>query len=389
MDHNNQTIKNPVSSQSSNPIVGVATQTNKNQSPISTQNESKTDVSMNHDDNDDDDFEVDEFLKNYREKNMKKPVTTDTNTNTKDTEEIVADEAADSESNSPDPITTAKTPLNNRIRSNLIAHEQQGVNLTPMPNYVSMNTPNLKVELKKYGLKALPRRQAVLKLTEIYEYTHRNKLKSMPRSQSCMNLKVTTANLPKATLAQSSNRARADDEITTRTNDSQPGCSRFKKTISDLNLNTHLIGKNQFNADTQPDLLKIGIRRGVKKKAKETVNLQEQTLDHMMLEMIEKEDDNEESSKKITKINKTLDEDETRKYVYNLIREDANLYLSILNYEPVDYEKMFNEIQVNLAPRKVNNKSLMKVLDEYCITFTLKSLNTRTYGSKVKSKKKH
>jgi len=56
-------------------------------------------------------------------------------------------------------------------------------NLTPMASYGDMNTPDLKLELKKYGIKPLTKKQAVKKLVEIYEYTHKSKLK---RSASCM-----------------------------------------------------------------------------------------------------------------------------------------------------------------------------------------------------------
>lgn len=81
-----------------------------------------------------------------------------------------------------------ETPVNNRLLSSVRDQERPNVEITPMPNYQGMNTPNLKVELKKYGIKALPKRQAILKLTEIYEYTHRHKLASLPRSHSFNNL---------------------------------------------------------------------------------------------------------------------------------------------------------------------------------------------------------
>ena len=117
-----------------------------------------------------------------------------------------------------------------------------------------------------------------------------------------------------------------------------------------------------------------------------------------MLEIIENDDsETSETSPSIKssqlllvgKKNKTLDEEETRHAASLLIKSDENLYLSILNYEPVDYENFLNRMQVSVAPRKINQKFLMHILDEYCITFTLKSLNTRGGGSgKVKSKKK-
>ena len=44
--------------------------------------------------------------------------------------------------------------------------------VTPLPDYQAMHTPILKAELKRFGLKAVPRRKACLLLNHIYEQTH-------------------------------------------------------------------------------------------------------------------------------------------------------------------------------------------------------------------------
>merc|ERR1719318_2193143 len=44
--------------------------------------------------------------------------------------------------------------------------------VTPLPDYEAMHTPILKAELKRFGLKAVPRRKACLLLNHIYEQTH-------------------------------------------------------------------------------------------------------------------------------------------------------------------------------------------------------------------------
>ncbi|KAM5227750.1 structure-specific endonuclease subunit SLX4 [Ctenodactylus gundi] len=46
------------------------------------------------------------------------------------------------------------------------------VPITPMPRYSIMETPVLKKELDRFGVRPLPRRQMVLKLKEIFQYTH-------------------------------------------------------------------------------------------------------------------------------------------------------------------------------------------------------------------------
>nr|DBA19362.1 TPA: hypothetical protein GDO54_015212 [Pyxicephalus adspersus] len=46
------------------------------------------------------------------------------------------------------------------------------VAITPLPDYSDMDTPVLKKELNKFGVRALPKKQMVLKLKEIFMYTH-------------------------------------------------------------------------------------------------------------------------------------------------------------------------------------------------------------------------
>ncbi|XP_034986341.2 structure-specific endonuclease subunit SLX4 isoform X1 [Zootoca vivipara] len=43
---------------------------------------------------------------------------------------------------------------------------------TPMPSYSIMETPKLKKELRRFGVRALPKRKMILKLKEIFQYTH-------------------------------------------------------------------------------------------------------------------------------------------------------------------------------------------------------------------------
>ncbi|XP_055365067.1 structure-specific endonuclease subunit SLX4 isoform X2 [Betta splendens] len=46
------------------------------------------------------------------------------------------------------------------------------VPITPLPHYSDMDTPELKSKLKRFGVRPLPKRQMILKLKEIHQYTH-------------------------------------------------------------------------------------------------------------------------------------------------------------------------------------------------------------------------
>ncbi|XP_076841262.1 structure-specific endonuclease subunit SLX4 isoform X2 [Brachyhypopomus gauderio] len=44
--------------------------------------------------------------------------------------------------------------------------------ITPMPGFSDMDTPELKIRLNRFGVRPLPKKQMVLKLKEIHQYTH-------------------------------------------------------------------------------------------------------------------------------------------------------------------------------------------------------------------------
>ncbi|KAI3352944.1 hypothetical protein L3Q82_019525, partial [Scortum barcoo] len=65
------------------------------------------------------------------------------------------------------PSALRKTPtlLHNKRRRTLVP-------ITPMPHYSDMDTPELKNKLNRFGVRPLPKRQMILKLKEIHQYTH-------------------------------------------------------------------------------------------------------------------------------------------------------------------------------------------------------------------------
>lgn len=64
------------------------------------------------------------------------------------------------------PAVQHKTPVSN------FKKRQALVPITPMPHYSDMDTPDLKNKLNRFGVRPLPKRQMILKLKEIHQYTH-------------------------------------------------------------------------------------------------------------------------------------------------------------------------------------------------------------------------
>ncbi|KAM5131253.1 structure-specific endonuclease subunit SLX4 isoform 3-T4 [Callospermophilus lateralis] len=86
------------------------------------------------------------------------------------------------EQKSPEASPVAQTPSAHRAQRSEGPETPKGVNqkknlppkvpITPMPRYSIMETPLLKKELDRFGVRPLPKRQMILKLKEIFQYTH-------------------------------------------------------------------------------------------------------------------------------------------------------------------------------------------------------------------------
>ncbi|KAK5899696.1 hypothetical protein CesoFtcFv8_009148 [Champsocephalus esox] len=65
------------------------------------------------------------------------------------------------------PPAQLKTPIPSRNK-----RRRTLVPITPLPHYSDMDTPELKNKLNRFGVRPLPKRQMILKLKEIHQYTH-------------------------------------------------------------------------------------------------------------------------------------------------------------------------------------------------------------------------
>ncbi|KAM6941148.1 structure-specific endonuclease subunit SLX4-like [Lycodopsis pacificus] len=65
------------------------------------------------------------------------------------------------------PSAQLKTPASAQIK-----RRHTLVPITPLPHYSDMDTPELKNKLNRFGVRSLPKRQMILKLKQIHQYTH-------------------------------------------------------------------------------------------------------------------------------------------------------------------------------------------------------------------------
>ena len=73
----------------------------------------------------------------------------------------------------PESIDTVKRkPQCFKTPANCGVELQTDDDITPMPDFKSMRTPCLKGECARFGVKAMPKKKMIAKLSEIYEHTH-------------------------------------------------------------------------------------------------------------------------------------------------------------------------------------------------------------------------
>ncbi|XP_072318474.1 structure-specific endonuclease subunit SLX4 [Eucyclogobius newberryi] len=82
-------------------------------------------------------------------------------------------EEEDEEKDTAPPLSERlKSPVQYKTPISKFKKREAPVPITPMPHYSDMDTPELKNKLNKFGVRPLPKRQMVLKLKEIHQYTH-------------------------------------------------------------------------------------------------------------------------------------------------------------------------------------------------------------------------
>ncbi|XP_068100317.1 structure-specific endonuclease subunit SLX4 isoform X2 [Hyperolius riggenbachi] len=236
-----------------------------------------------------------------------------------------------------------KTPVS-KVRKRELAPK---VPITPQPGYSDMDTPVLKKELNKFGVRGLPKKQMVLKLKEIYHYTHQvmssDSEEDMPSSQpghrSLSSSSAQYRHLPAAAgtsktsstallqMAKKSTSVCAAQEADS--GDDQPSQESTASSVaaSDTSSISHSSNTNEFEtafADEDDDL--VPPSQAASKEA------------------------------------------QTAEAVRKFIEQRPDLHKRILLYQPLDLAALHAELKLNGI--KMASGKLLDFLDAHCVTFT-------------------
>ncbi|XP_022084380.1 uncharacterized protein LOC110975854 [Acanthaster planci] len=239
--------------------------------------------------------------------------------------------------------------------------------ITPMPPYDDMNTPGLKNELKKFGVKPLPKKKARLKLKEIYSYTHQVLEDSDSESDgSGPTFKLPAVNTKSTTSSNPPTRKAAPKKSPTRRKKSNSKEGSSGQQLSQKRAGVSRPGHLEAEVD--------GDSQSMDSDDSEYSNSRE---------CPEGTDDEEDDEDFLEPSQRTAANLEEAIKVY--IKTRPSLYEKILCYEPLELDKFHAELK--RAGIKYSKNKLREFLDYHGITFRVITSNANRQVRKPKKAK--
>ncbi|KAM7009463.1 structure-specific endonuclease subunit SLX4 [Tautogolabrus adspersus] len=217
------------------------------------------------------------------------------------------------------------------------------VPITPMPHYSDMDTPDLKTKLNRFGVRPLPKRQMILKLKEIHQYTHQ-----LVNSDS-------DGEAPSAGRAA---QAKPPPSSSSAAGSSRPAsCAqtvRFKEPSAPTGTSPLKHGKEEA------ELLSASQGSNTSSTAEES--------DRSNPELCVSSDGGSDSDGGISASQVASRLQDRLRAVRSFILSDSALYSQILQYQPVVLSQLQDRLKA--AGIRLGAAKLVDYLDSQCITFT-------------------
>ncbi|KAK8736758.1 hypothetical protein OTU49_004635 [Cherax quadricarinatus] len=242
-------------------------------------------------------------------------------------------------------------------------------NVTPLPDYKNMSSPDLKKQLTKYGVRPLGRRKAVVLLQHLYEQTHPLVTDSEADSSFCETPNPKTLASLKSNMENNAiqhDNMRAENKRSSTEADGK----QFKKLTTTENKEKVIVidgGDSDESGEESSQLNSSQI------SSTSTDGSSFDCHEESMLLGID-DDDNITSTQQVDIHSKVL----------QFITSDPDLHHKVLLYEPIFIKELQESLKVNGI--KCSMKILLNLLDDQCITFRTQHQRTRRRGN-WKSKK--
>ncbi|KAM4750380.1 structure-specific endonuclease subunit SLX4 isoform 2-T2 [Anableps anableps] len=221
------------------------------------------------------------------------------------------------------PAAQLKTPVSSKQkRRHAVAP------ITPTPHYSDMDTPELKNKLSSFGVRPLPKRQMVLKLKEIHQYTHQlassdSEEEEAPRARPPLSRVVS--------------------------------CTQFKEPSAPA-----ATSPGKTDQEEVADLLSAS--QGSNTSSTAASEESERSNPELVFSSDGDSDSDISSSQAASRLQDRL------QAVHSFILSDSSLYSRILQYQPLVLSQL--QQQLRAAGIRLGAAKLVDYLDSQCITFT-------------------
>ncbi|XP_078723230.1 structure-specific endonuclease subunit SLX4 isoform X1 [Lampetra fluviatilis] len=256
---------------------------------------------------------------------------------------------------SPDSLAGATTPVHEARGA---GRQLQAGSATPMPCYSDMETPHLKKELNRFGVRALPKRKMVLKLKEIYQYTH-------PGQDPNLDPGDRRAGATAAAAAQKRPRGKGRPPRSGQPAPTLPrppvGGSTSEETAASSDAERQL--QNQSQESTRSSRVSSS-HTGEDSDSSGREEFADPTF---LLEEGVSGDDEEDGG--VTASQHALRAEEREAAVLAFIRSRPELHRTMLLYRPFELSEL--QGQMRQAGLRVPAAALLDILDALCVTFTM------------------
>ncbi|KAM6249901.1 structure-specific endonuclease subunit SLX4 [Porphyrio hochstetteri] len=269
--------------------------------------------------------------------------------------------------------------------------------VTPMPAYSLMETPQLKKELSRFGVRALPKRQMVLKLKEIFQYTHQDVdsdfedeipssqplLQKPPPKRPRQSRAGQAGGGRRASKAKGKRVAKASSALPLQADDcdllgsQETGCAAPKEGTK---MTHHPEGDKEqkkssvpperltLAADGKEEMLSASQESAVSSVDGSDTSFSSQSSFVNGFEACAFASEEEEEEEELPASQAAAREEEKLEAVRCYIRSNTALYHKILFYEPIELAALHVELKQNGI--KISKAKLLDFLDAHCITFT-------------------
>ncbi|KAM3916409.1 structure-specific endonuclease subunit SLX4 [Leptodactylus fuscus] len=228
------------------------------------------------------------------------------------------------------------------------------VPITPLPEYSDMDTPILKKELSKFGVRALPKKQMVLKLKEIFRYTHQ-----VMSSDSEDEVPVSQAHRSKdSSVVQALQKPTHDKR--------RPQITAKGSSSSHLGRKGPSVCVRQEEDDTGDDQPLTASQESTTSSvaASDTSSLSQSSTANEFETAFADEEDDEPVAASQAASKEALTAEAVRRF----IETQPDLHKKVLLYQPLDLTTLHAELKQNGI--KIAAGKLLDFLDLHCVTFT-------------------